>query len=90
MAWTVEIEKAARKELAKLDKTVADRILRFLEERISTCDDPRRFGDGLAGNMAGLWKYRIGDFRVIAEIKDSRLIVLVVRIGHRSRVYGGH
>lgn len=90
MAWTIEIEKAAKKELAKLDKTVADRILRFLEERIATDDDPRRLGEGLTENLAGLWKYRVGSFRVIAEIQEHRVVVLVVRIGHRSTVYGGH
>ena len=90
MAWTIEIEKAAKKELAKLDKTVADRILRFLEERIATDDDPRRFGEGLTENLAGLWKYRVGSFRVIADIQEQRVVVLVVRIGHRSKVYGGH
>ena len=81
MAWTIEIQKSAKKELAKLDKTAADRILRFLEER---------FGEGLTENLAGLWKYRIGDFRVVAEIQEDRIVVLVVRIGHRSKVYGGH
>ena len=90
MAWTIEIQKSAKKELAKLDKTAADRILRFLEERIATDEDPRRFGEDLTENLAGLWKYRIGDFRVIAEIQEDRIVVLVVRIGHRSKVYGGH
>ena len=75
MAWTIEIQKSAKKELAKLDKTAADRILRFLEERIATDEDPRRFGEGLTENLAGLWKYRIGDFRVIAEIQEDRIVV---------------
>lgn len=88
MAWRIEIDKGPKKELARLDKTMADRILRFLAERIATDEDPRRFGEGLAGNLSGLWKYRIGDFRVIAEIQDERLIVLVIRVGHRSKVYG--
>lgn len=90
MAWTIKIDKAAKKELAKLDKTAADRILRFFEKRIATEENPRRFGEGLTENLAGLWKYRIGDFRVIAEIQEERIVVLVVRIGHRSKVYGGH
>lgn len=90
MAWTIEIEKSAKKELAKLDKTAADRILKFLEERIATDEDPRRFGEALTANLIGLWKYRIGDFRVIAEIHEHRIVVLVVRIAHRSRAYGGH
>ncbi|MBD5539348.1 MAG: type II toxin-antitoxin system RelE/ParE family toxin [Desulfovibrio sp.] len=87
MVWTVEITKPAKKELARLDKAMANRILRYLAERIATCDDPRRFGESLAENLSGLWKYRIGDFRVIAEIVDERFIVLVIRVGHRSKVY---
>lgn len=90
MAWIIEIEKAAKKELSKLDKTAADRILRFLQERIATDENPRRFGEALAENLVGLWKYRIGDFRVIAEIQDDRIVVLVVHVGHRRNVYGGH
>ena len=90
MAWTIEIDKAAKKELAKLDKSAADRILRFLEERIATDENPRRFGEALVENLAGLWKYRVGDYRVIVEIQDAIIVVLVLRIGHRSKVYGGH
>ena len=90
MAWIVEIQKSAKKELSKLDKTAAERILRFLEERIATEEDPRRFGESLAENLSGLWKYRIGDYRVIVEIQDERVVVLVLRVGHRSKVYGGH
>lgn len=90
MAWIIEIEKSAKKELAKLDKTAADRILLFLEERIATADDPRRFGEGLTNNLVGLWKYRIGDYRVIVDIQDARVVVVVVRVGHRRKVYGGH
>ena len=90
MAWIIEIEKAAKKELSKLDKTAADRILRFLQERIATDENPRRFGEALAENLVGPWKYRIGDFRVIAEIQDDRIVVLVVHVGHRRNVYGGH
>lgn len=90
MVWTIEFDKAAKKELAKLDKSTADRILKFLEERIATDENPRRFGEALTENLAGLWKYRVGDYRVIVEIQDAIIIVLVLRIGHRSKVYGGH
>lgn len=90
MAWTIKIDKAAKKELAKLDKTAADRILRFFEERIATDDNPRRFGDALSENLAGLWKYRIGDYRAIVEIQDDIIIVLVLHVGHRKKIYGGH
>ena len=90
MVWTIKFDKAAKKELTKLDKSAADRILRFLEERIATDENPRRFGEALAENLAGLWKYRVGDYRVIVEIKDTIIVVLVLRVGHRSKVYGGH
>ena len=88
--WAIEYSEKAAQELLRIDREAARRIKRYLDERIATDDDPRRFGEGLTGNMSGLWKYRIGDFRVIAEIQDERLIVLVIRVGHRSKVYGAH
>ena len=90
MAWTIEIDKAAKKELAKLDKSVANRILRFLAERIATDENPRRFGEPLSENLTGLWRYRVGDYRVIAEIQDDVVAILVLQIGHRRKIYGGH
>ena len=87
MAWRVEFQKDAEKELARIDRQQAKRILRYLFERIATEEDPRRFGDGLKSNLAGLWKYRIGDYRVICEIQDAVVKVIVVRIGHRREVY---
>lgn len=88
--WAIEYSEKAAQELLRIDREAARRIKRYLDERIATDDDPRRFGESLAGNPAGLWKYRIGDFRVIAEIQDERLIVLVIRVGHRCKVYGAH
>ena len=88
--WAIEYSEKAARELLKIDREAARRIKRYLDERIATDDDPRRFGESLAGNLSGLWKYRIGDFRVIAEIQDERLIILVIRVGHRSKVYGAH
>jgi mRNA interferase RelE/StbE len=87
MAWAIEFDPQAEKELAQLDKQHARRILEYLAERIATDEDPRRFGAPLRHNLTGLWKYRIGDYRVICQIKDDVLIVLVVRIGHRRLVY---
>ena len=80
----------AARELLKIDRQAAKRIKTYLDERIATDEDPRRFGEALAENLAGLWKYRIGDYRVIVEIQDERVVVLVLRVGHRSKVYGGH
>lgn len=87
MAWTVEFQKDAEKELGKLDRQQAKRILRYLYKRIATDEDPRRFGDGLKSNLTGLWKYRIGDYRVICDIQDSVVKVIVVRVRHRREVY---
>lgn len=83
MAWTVEFLPAAAKELKALDRTVAARIVRTLEERIAATDDPRT----LVGEHAGFWRWRIGDYRLIARIDDRRITVLVVRIAHRREVY---
>ena len=87
MPWIIEYTETARKALLSLDRQAALKITQYLATRIATDEDPRRFGRGLKSNLAGLWRYRVGDYRVIAEIQDARVVVLVVRIGHRSRVY---
>jgi mRNA interferase RelE/StbE len=87
MAWTVKILPSAQKELKRLDRQISVRILNYLTQRIEAGEDPRRFGKALTSNLDGLWRYRIGDYRVICEIKDEVLTVLVVRVGHRSAVY---
>lgn len=87
MAWRVEFESQAEKELARLDSQHAKRILKYLSERITTDEDPRRFGDSLRHDLTGLWKYRVGDYRIICQIQDEVLLVLIVRIGHRRKVY---
>ena len=89
MAWRIEFEASARKEIERLDRSVARRIVRFLkEERLAEADDPRSLGQALTGERFGeFWKYRVGDFRVIARIEDQQLLILVVRIGHRSAIY---
>ena len=88
--WTIEYDENAARELAKLDRQAAKRIKKYLDERIATDEDPRRFGEELKSNLAGLWRYRVEDYRIIAEIQDEKIIVLIVRIGHRSKIYGGH
>lgn len=88
MAWTVEFDPAAEKELDKLDPQIARRILTFLYGRIAGLDDPRSVGEALKGSKLGdFWKYRVGDHRVIASIEDSSVRVLVVKIGNRREVY---
>ena len=88
MAWRVEWEdQAVKRGLKKLDARAQRNIIRFLREKIATDDDPRRFGDPLRKDLKGLWKYRIGDYRIICSIEDKTVIVLVVRVGHRRSVY---
>ena len=88
MAWRVELDPAARRELGKLDPQVSRRILSFLSERIARLDDPRSLGDALRGSgLRGFWKYRVGDYRIVAAIEDQVLRILVVRIGHRRSIY---
>ena len=88
MAWQIEFDPSAAKELAKLDKPTARRIVQFLRERIAPQDDPRSLGEALRGDELGsFWKYRLGDYRVVAEIIDRRVVIIVVRVGHRREVY---
>jgi mRNA interferase RelE/StbE len=88
MAWQIEFLPQAEKELAKLDKPVIERILRFLDERVRPAKDPRAIGEALRGEKLGkYWKYRVGDYRVICSIQDDRIVITVVNIGHRSGVY---
>ena len=88
MAWRIEFEDAALKDLAKLDKPVARRILAFLRERVAVLDDPRSVGEALQGSKLGeFWKYRVGDYRVVVHIEDGALCVLVLKVGNRREVY---
>lgn len=88
MAWRVELDQGAKKDLAKLDTSVAKRITGFIRGRLMRLDDPRSIGEALRGSELGdFWKYRVGDFRVIAAIEDARLLILVVRVGNRREVY---
>lgn len=88
MVWLIRLDAAAKKDLAKLDKQVARRITAFLRERLSKMDDPRDIGQALRGSELGdLWKYRVGDYRIISSIEDGALRILVVRIGNRREVY---
>lgn len=90
MAWKVELDHQAEKDLDRIDRQEARRILVFLFERVAKLDDPRSIGEALRGQLGGLWKYRVGAYRIIAQIRDAEILVVVVRIGHRSKVYGGH
>lgn len=87
MVWTVEIGDFAEEQLIKLDRPVRDRILNYLGDRIDGCKNPRHFGEPLKANKAGLWRYRVGDYRIISEIHDERLVVVAIAVGHRREVY---
>lgn len=87
MGWRIEFHPAAARELQRLDRSAAARIVRTLETRIATLDDPRRLGAALKGEDSGYWRWRIGDYRVVARIEDARITILVVRPGHRREVY---
>ena len=85
--WTIEYTATARSQLRKLDKQMARRIVDYMDERVAQLENPRNLGKALTGPMGDLWRYRVGDCRVICEIKDDALRVLVVRVGSRDKVY---
>ena len=88
MAWRVEFSEEADRELGKLDAQHRNRVLKFLYQRVAKVDDPRRLGKALQGPRFGeLWRYRVGDYRLICKIEDDRLTVLVLRVGHRKEIY---
>lgn len=87
MVWTIDYTDTAKTQLRNLDKQAARRILDFMDERVGDRDDPRSTGKALTGPLGGLWRYRVGDFRVICDIQDGALRVLVVQLGNRREVY---
>jgi mRNA interferase RelE/StbE len=87
MAWAVELTAKAADTLDKLDNQTRNRIWRFLRRWLAETDNPRERGKVLTGNHAGLWRYRVGDYRLVCQLQDARLVVLVVELGHRSDVY---
>lgn len=87
MAWQIEFTESAVRQLTGLDKATAKRIVRFLQDRIAPSDNPRSTGKALRGQYGDLWRYRVGDYRLICDIQDERLMVLVVKLGHRRQVY---
>jgi mRNA interferase RelE/StbE len=87
LAWTISFTKTALKQLAKLDKAIAKLIVRFMEEKIAGSSDARRYGHALVGDQKGRWRYRIGDYRVVCELRDDELLVIVVMLGHRKEIY---
>lgn len=88
MAWRIEVSETAEKQLAKLDKPVAKRLRSFLRERLVPVDDPRSIGQALRGSELGeFWKYRVGDWRIVCQIQDAKILITVIRLGNRREVY---
>ena len=87
MVWTIEITRTAEKQMKKLDRVAQKLIIRFLRERLKPAENPRQWGKPLRGEKRGLWRYRVGDYRLICDIQDERITVLVLEVGHRKDVY---
>lgn len=88
MAWRIEFERAAARELEKLGSQAAEQVLRFLRDRVALLDDARSIGQALKGGRFGeFWKYRVGDHRLIVRIEDAETLILVLRVAHRREVY---
>ena len=87
MAWAIEYADTAKGQLLKLDKQTARRIVDFMDERIAGLENPRNTGKALTGPHGGVWRYRVGDCRVICDIQDGALRVLVVQVGNRREIY---
>jgi mRNA interferase RelE/StbE len=85
--WTYSFDERALRELQKLDRQAQKAVIAYLDQRIATNGDPRRFGKPLRAELAGLWRYRVTDYRILCQIKDNVLLVLVVSVGHRKNAY---
>jgi mRNA interferase RelE/StbE len=85
--WRIEITRTAEKQINKLGRTAQKSIQRFLRERLTSTENPRDWGKPLRGEKQGLWRYRVGDYRLICHIQDERITVLVLEVGHRKDVY---
>jgi mRNA interferase RelE/StbE len=88
MNWAIKLSRKAERDVDQLDAQVARRIFRFLYERVAKLEDPRSIGEALKGSELGdLWKYRVGDYRIIANIEDRRICIVIVRVGNRREIY---
>lgn len=87
MCYSVEYAPRAIKDLKKLDKHTRQCIKDWIEENLVGCENPRQHGKGLTANLSGKWRYRVGDYRIIADIQDTKIVIMVLAIGHRSEIY---
>lgn len=87
MSYKVVISESAKKQLKKLDKFIAAMIINWLRKNLEGCTNPRLHGKALTANHSGKWRYRIGDYRLLADIQDDKIIVLILAVGHRRDIY---
>ncbi|WP_320172183.1 type II toxin-antitoxin system RelE/ParE family toxin [Maridesulfovibrio sp.] len=87
MTWKIEISCKAEKQLKELNKSLRTRIIQFLKERVQPAADPRRLAKSLKGDKGGLWRFRVGDYRIICDIRGEEIKILVLTIGHRKEIY---
>lgn len=87
MNYKVVFTEKAKKELSKLDKSTMRLILAWIRKNLEGCSDPRQYGKGLTANRSGQWRYRVGDYRLIAEIEDEKITIIILTVGHRRDVY---
>jgi mRNA interferase RelE/StbE len=87
LVWKIEWVEESAKEFRKLDKVAQQKIRNYLVKRIAVSDDPTQFGKPLKRHLSGLWRYRVGDYRIICQIRKEEIMVLVVRVSHRKNVY---
>lgn len=87
MAWLIKFDPKAAKELKKLDQVAQKRIITYLKKLVAVQNNPRLFGKSLTGDKRRLWRYRVGDYRIICELLDEEITVLVIKVGHRQSVY---
>ena len=89
MRYTVDYDKKARKQLDKMDPPVRKRIYDWIDEHLEGCEDPTMWGKPLTNNLKGYWSYRVNDYRIIAEILDDKVLIIITEVGHRGKVYRG-
>ena len=87
MKYTVVFSKEALKDLKKLDKHTAALIIGWVRKNLEGCENPRAHGKGLTANLSGKWRYRVGDYRLLADIQDDKVVIMMLRVGHRSEIY---
>lgn len=87
MRYTVEFTERALKDLRKLDRHTAALILGWVRKNLENCENPRQHGKGLTANKSGQWRYRVGDYRLLAEIEDNKIRILILNVGHRREIY---